>query len=169
MNPMVGMVMCTKQMWFLQIAYWKGICNEWWGWSHQNKFTLKIKWYLCYMERKSLVVSAISLLVIFSIYWVLGEIGMAHLRSKDAKQSFDFFDKLQVGSLTKHEVKCAFISLFGNPPSKVFPSYLHCFPRFVSSCICINDGKLMIMNFSLKIENFFIDYGFEATNHPWVF
>lgn len=60
--------MCTKQMWFLQIAYWKGICNEWWGWSHQNKFTLKIKWYLCYMERKSLVVSAISLLVIFSIY-----------------------------------------------------------------------------------------------------
>jgi hypothetical protein len=45
MNAMVGMVMCTKQVWFLQIAYWKGICNEWWGWSQQDKFALKIKWY----------------------------------------------------------------------------------------------------------------------------
>jgi hypothetical protein len=41
MNAAVGMVMCTKQMWFWQIAYRKGICNEWWGWSNQNKFTLK--------------------------------------------------------------------------------------------------------------------------------
>jgi hypothetical protein len=52
---------------------------------------------------------------------------MAHLRSKDAKQSFDFFDKLQVGSLTKHEVKCAFISLFGKPPPRFF---LHTFIAF---------------------------------------
>jgi hypothetical protein len=125
------------------------------GGDGQTKITyFKIQWYLCHKERKSLVVNAISLLVISSIYWVLGEIGMAHLRSKDAKQSFDFFDKLQVGSLTKHEVKCAFISLFGKPPSQVFPSYIHCFPRFVSFCICINDGKLMIMNFSLKIVFF---------------